>query len=98
MIKKSTLYGVNLRDLFYGSIVAVFGAILAAIHQILITYPVVFDWKNILGIGLTSGISYILKNFFSNSQGNFAKTENATAGPGGGSNPTSGTEGLPPAK
>lgn len=95
MTKRSTLFGINVRDIFYGTIVAIIGAILTAIQQALTTEPVVFNWRNIAYVGVASGISYIIKNFFSNSQGKFAKTDSTVAGPGGGSTPPDGTTGLP---
>lgn len=97
MIKKSKIFGANARDLLYSGIVATISAILTEVHRLLTADPVVFNWitlKPALYVGLTAGISYFIKNVFSNSKGQFARSESA-AGPGGGSNPPVGTEGLP---
>jgi len=97
MIEKSKIFGVNVRDILYGTIIAALGAILTALYQMLTTTPIIFDWRGILLAGLTAGISYIIKNFFSNSNGKFAKKEveaESVLGPGGSSNPPDG--GRPP--
>lgn len=98
MTKKSKIFGVNVRDLLYGLIVAVLSAILTELHQSLSTKVVDFSWVRIkptIYVGLAAGISYIIKNFFSNSNGKFAKGEKEANtlvedGPGGSSNPPDG--------
>lgn len=96
MRKKSKIFGVNIRDVLYGSVVAIVSSILTALHQLLSVEPLVISWitvKPILYVGLTSGLAYVIKNIFSNSKGEFAKKENVL-GPGGSSNPAGG--GRPP--
>jgi len=97
MIKKSKIFGFNARDVLYSFLVAVFGSIITALHQLFASgLPFRFDWQTfepIVYTGLTAGFAYLVKNFFSNSGGAFAKPEKS--GPGGGSNPPEGPTGLP---
>lgn len=101
MREKSKIFGVNIRDILYGAIVAIVSSILTALHQLLSIEPLVISWitiKPIIYIGLTSGLAYIIKNAFSNSKGEFAKKETkveSLLGPGGSSNPPEGSTGLP---
>jgi len=98
MTTKSKIFGVNVRDLLYGLVVAVLSAILTEIHQLLTTEVFELSWVRIrptIYVGLTAGLSYIIKNFFSNSKGKFAKGEKEGSnlvedGPGGSSNPPDG--------
>jgi len=100
MENKSKIFGVNIRDFAYGLVVAFLGAIATALHQLLSSnQSFSFDWitfKPIVYTGITAGFAYLIKNFFSNSKGDFGKLE--MSGPGGGSNPPEGTAGLPPKK
>ncbi len=97
MDNKSKKYRINTRDLAYGFITSVFGAMVMALHQLFASnLPFRFDWATfepIINVGIVAGAAYLIKNFFSNSNGDFAKSE--ALGPGGGSNPTTGTDGLP---
>jgi len=76
-------------------LVAVISTMLTELYRLLTAEVIEFSWtkiKPVLYIGLTTGISYVLKNFFSNSKGEFAKSEKERSnlvedGPGGSSNP-----------
>lgn len=93
----SKKFKLNIRDIAYGFVVAVFGAMVTALdHLLLKGEGFHFDkatFTTILNIGITAGVAYLLKNFFSNSHGEFGKKE---LGPGGSTNPPTGTDGLPP--
>lgn len=106
MKKKSKIFGINIRDIVYGLIIAVIGAILTALQDALSSVDgFILDWpttKKMLLVGINSGLAYIIKNFVSNSKGEFAKKEKTVTsfveeeGPGGSSNPPGGGRPLKP--
>jgi hypothetical protein len=63
-MKTSNIFSLDLRDAAHGLIVAVGGAIAAAIESALTTIPVSFNYKQIGLVGLAAGVSYLGKNFF----------------------------------
>ena len=63
-MKTSSLFSLNWNDLFKGLLVAVGGAVLAAIQTSLSAGSLTFDWKTIGGVAGAAGISYLVKNFF----------------------------------
>jgi len=65
----SKLFSLTSQDFFKGLIVAVIGSVLAIIETSLQSGNLKFDWKAISTTALLSGISYLTKNFFTNSQG-----------------------------
>jgi hypothetical protein len=72
---------LNSNDFVKGLVVAVVSAVLTALQLILTdsgTLPSGEDWKSILNVGLLALISYLLKNFLSNSEGDPLKTEKST--------------------
>jgi hypothetical protein len=80
-MQKSKFLRLNGHDLFKGFITAIGMSILTAIHTSIAANPPKFptdlnDWKHILYIGLGAGITYLIKNLFTNSKDEFLKTEN----------------------
>lgn len=77
-MKKSNLLNINWKDALKGFIVAVITAILAAVYTGIQnnTFPVTWaDWRTILIAGCGAGISYVIKNVFTNSDDKFLKPE-----------------------
>lgn len=68
---------LNLRDAINGCIVAAVAAILSALVDTLQNgqFPDGQQLKSIGLIGLTAGLSYLVKNLFSNSQGEVLQKE-----------------------
>ena len=67
-MKTSPLFSLNLKDLAKGLSVAVGGAVVAAIETSIQSGTVTFNWKNIGGVALAAGLSYLGKNFFTPAQ------------------------------
>jgi hypothetical protein len=65
----SELWTVSLSDWWRGLIVAVLAAILQPILTILQGGGLVFDWQDILTVGLAAGTAYILKNLSTSADG-----------------------------
>ena len=74
----STFGTINLLDLGKGFLVAIIGALLTGIYQALQAGTIAFTWifwqPNVL-TAVTAGIAYIIKNLFTNSQNELAKSE-----------------------
>jgi len=66
----SEMFSLQTRDFIKGLIVFVIGAVLAALYQMLQNGFAV-DYNQIIQIAILSGLSYLLKNLFSNSEGKF---------------------------
>ncbi len=64
MKQTSGLFKIDWADTLKGVLVAVIGAIITPITESLNAGIFVFDWKHILAGGLTAGLAYIVKNFF----------------------------------
>lgn len=64
----SNLFKLNWRDVLLGLVMAVIGAILTAIYQALLNGGVI-SLQTIGTVGLLAGLSYIIKNFFSDDTG-----------------------------
>ena len=67
----SSKYTINRNDLIKGLLMTVIAAILTTAYQLLV--EVGLDWtaddfKEVVIIALTTGISYLLKNFFTDGQ------------------------------
>ncbi|MGZ3872043.1 MAG: hypothetical protein ACXVJD_03945 [Mucilaginibacter sp.] len=67
-MKTSPLFSLNFKDLAKGLFVAVGGAVIAAIETSIQASAVAFNWKNIGGVALAAGLSYLGKNFFTPAQ------------------------------
>lgn len=79
---QSKLFSLGGSDLLKGALVAVFTAILTTLYTSLSQTPPVFpklsDLQGIGVAGLTAGLSYLLKNFLQNSNGQVLKAEPTT--------------------
>lgn len=68
---KSKLFTINTRDLINGLIIAFLTAIISGVIEILSRQDQVFAWitvKPILIAGASAALSYLLKNFATNSR------------------------------
>ena len=63
-MKTSSLFSLNLTDLGKGLLVAVGGAVVTAVENIMQSGSLSFDWKAIASVALAAGLSYLAKNFF----------------------------------
>ena len=68
---KSELFKLSLRDIAVGALLAVGGAILVTIQGALSSGTAI-DWNLVLKVAEGSFVSYVLKNFFSDSEGKIA--------------------------
>ena len=73
----SNFLHLDLQDLTKGFVVAFFSAALTGIVAILETsqLPQISDLKAAAIVGLTAGLSYLLKNILTNSQGELLKKD-----------------------
>jgi hypothetical protein len=67
----STFLNLNTTDFIKGLIMAVLSSVITIVYQTVQAGSLVFDWKAIGTMALTSGLAYIMKNLFTNSTGNF---------------------------
>ncbi len=65
----SKLFNLNISDFWKGLIVAVFGAVLGLIYKTVDAGSLDFNWMFIFKAGLLAGLSYLLKQFSTNSAG-----------------------------
>jgi hypothetical protein len=73
----SKLFTINWHDLFKGLVVMVFTTFISSLITVLDTlqFPDAEGFRHIALAGLAAGSSYLLKNFFTNSQGQIAIKE-----------------------
>lgn len=64
---------LNTQDFIKGLIVAVLMAALQIVYSTLSAGSFTFDWLAILQAGVTAGVAYLMKNLFTNQEGQFAK-------------------------
>jgi len=70
----STFLNLNSSDFIKGLIMAVLSSVITVVYQTVEAGSLVFDWKAIGTMALTSALAYIMKNLFTNSTGKlFAK-------------------------
>ena len=67
----SQLFKLSLRDIAVGALLAVGGAVLVTIQGALSSNASI-DWDLVLKVAEGAFVSYILKNFFSDSEGKIA--------------------------
>jgi hypothetical protein len=67
-MQTSSLFSLNFKDLGKGLLVAVGGAVIAAIETSVQAGSLTFNWKTIGGVALAAGLSYLGKNFFTPAQ------------------------------
>lgn len=59
-------YSLNYRDLLRGLLIAVLTAVITSIYEAISQGGFnAIEWKDTLAIGVTAGLSYLIKNFFS---------------------------------
>ncbi len=63
-MQTSPLFSLNFKDLGKGLLVAVGGAVIAAIETSIQAGSLTFNWKTIGGVALAAGLSYLVKNLF----------------------------------
>lgn len=70
----STFLNLNSSDFLKGLIMAVLSTVITVVYQTVEAGSLVFDWKAIGTMALTTALAYIMKNLFTNSTGKlFAK-------------------------
>lgn len=76
-MNNSKLFSWNLKDLGKGLILAVLTGFTTALYQTLATphVPTAAEFKIDIMAAVTAGISYLIKNFFSNNEGQIAKPD-----------------------
>ena len=72
----STFLNLNSSDFIKGLIMAVLTTVITVIYQTVEAGSLIFDWKSIGTMALTTALAYIMKNLFTNSTGKlFAKEQ-----------------------
>lgn len=77
-MKNKPLFSIGMRDAFKGFILSVLAVVLSTLYKSLDagSFPATWqDWKVILLTGIGSGIAYLLKNFFTNSDDRVLRKE-----------------------
>ena len=76
-MKKADFLTLVKKDYIKGFLVAILTVLLTGVYNIIITgeLPDSSEWKAIGVSSLGAGIAYLLKNFFTNSDDEFAKKE-----------------------
>jgi hypothetical protein len=72
---QSTFLNLNTNDFIKGLIMAVLSTVITIVYQTVQAGSLVFDWKAIGTMALTSALAYIMKNLFTNSTGKLFATE-----------------------
>lgn len=72
----STFLNLNSSDFLKGLIMAVLSTVITIVYQTVEAGSLVFDWKAIGTMALTTALAYIIKNLFTNSEGKFFGKEN----------------------
>ena len=71
----TNLFHLQLTDWEKALLVAVLTSPITVIYQSLLSGSFDLDWKQLLAGAIAGGLGYLLKNFFTNSQGQFLTTE-----------------------
>ena len=77
-MNQSKLFSINWADFGKGLLIAFLTALIGGVYELLQAGSMVFDWPTlqpILEAALAAGLAYILKNLFTNSAGEIAKSE-----------------------
>ena len=67
-METSPLFTLDFKDLGKGLLVAIGGAVIAAIETSVQAGTLTFNWKAIGGVALAACLSYLAKNFFTPAQ------------------------------
>jgi hypothetical protein len=65
----STFLNLNSTDFLKGLVMAVLSTVITVVYQTVEAGSLVFDWKAIGTMALTTALAYIMKNLFTNSTG-----------------------------
>ena len=71
----SKFLSLNVLDLVKGLITAVFGAVIGIVLPIVQSGSLEISWPTVWKAALISAISYLAKNLFTNSEGQFLQKE-----------------------
>lgn len=63
----TNLFSLGWNDAVKGLVMAVLGAVISYVYNSLGTGPV--DWNQVLQVAIASGLGYIIKNYFTDSEG-----------------------------
>lgn len=66
---QSTFLNLNTNDFIKGLVMAVLSTVITIVYQTVEAGSLVFDWKSIGTMALTTALAYIMKNLFTNSTG-----------------------------
>jgi hypothetical protein len=72
---QSTFLNLNTNDFIKGLVMAVLSTVITIVYQTVQAGSLVFDWKSIGTMALTTALAYIMKNLFTNSTGNLFAAE-----------------------
>ena len=72
---QSTFLNLNTNDFIKGLVMAVLSTVITIIYQTVEAGSLVFDWKSIGTMALTTALAYIMKNLFTNSTGSLFAAE-----------------------
>jgi putative exporter of polyketide antibiotics len=72
---QSTFLNLNTNDFIKGLIMAVLSTVITIVYQTVQAGSLVFDWKSIGTMALTTALAYIMKNLFTNSTGTLFAAE-----------------------
>jgi hypothetical protein len=74
-MQQSTLFTLNTSDFIKGLLMAVLSTVITVVYQTVEAGSLIFDWKAIGTMALTTALAYIMKNLFTNSQGQLFQKE-----------------------
>lgn len=66
LVTVSNRFSLIWQDYLKGFAVAVITAVLNVLYQALTVTPLVINWKQVGIVAATTGVGYLIKNFFSN--------------------------------
>jgi hypothetical protein len=72
---QSTFLNLNTNDFIKGLVMAVLSTVITIVYQTVEAGSLVFDWKSIGTMALTTALAYIMKNLFTNSTGKLFAAE-----------------------
>ena len=73
----SKFFSLNLSDFFKGMIMTVIGSVIGILYSTVQSGSLTFDWAVIKTTAMSAALSYLIKNLFTNSNGEFAATESS---------------------
>jgi hypothetical protein len=71
----STFLNLNTNDFIKGLVMAVLSTVITVVYQTVEAGSLVFDWKSIGTMALTTALAYIMKNLLTNSTGKLFAAE-----------------------